>query len=229
MNKSLLIAIIATAPLVCAQMGRGGMGSSGSNSQSGSYMQMFSNGGGMVGAGMGFGMAGDFTVAPDGTMYIVRVTGTPAQSSSTGSWQYELLAISPVNGGTLWKLQLPGGRISQPVLSTTSDGLIFITVDDFFSMGIGRMAWTQPDANSAKLLMITHTASSASIASTITPGAGALSEPSIVADPAGGYLIAVIGYDLPAAAQFSTTPPTKTLYAYKPNGSLKFSVKLPAN
>jgi len=138
-----------------------------------------------------------------------------------------------VNGNILWKLQLPGGRISQPVLSTSGDGLIFITVDDSFgymNLGVGHMGWTQSsgNANDAKLLIISHTASSATIASTITPGSDALSEPFIVPDPAGGYLISVVGYDV-TASQSAIAPPVKTLYACKPSGSLKFSVKLPQN
>jgi len=63
------------------------MGPSGSNSQYQSYMQMFNGAGGMMGAGMGFGMTGDLTVGADGTIYMIRVTGAAQQSTTMPSWQ----------------------------------------------------------------------------------------------------------------------------------------------
>ena len=204
---------------------------------SGDFVQMFQNMGGtpLMGTGMGVGMTDDLAVSNDGTAYVIRSIATNSPSSS-GSWQYELTAISPVDGSTKWKLSLPGGRASSPVLA--SDGLLYITVDSYqmfyanFMAGGSMMSQDQVSANDGKLLVISATDRGATIVHSIQTTSDVLSIPRIVGDPSGGYLIYVLGYDMmswnamPSSGSAAFAPGEKTLYAYRPDGSLKFSVKL---
>ena len=233
MTFRFLICLLAVAPLGLAQrMGMGpGMGSA--NPDYG-YMRMFlGNGsGGMMGSGMGFGMTGDLTLGPDGTAYVMRALPSPSATTiPVAVWTYELDAVSPINGNILWRLPISGGRVSQPVLS--NDGLIFVTLDDYQlfqpSTFTGMWSFSSPQTqnSTAKLLAISHTANSASIASTTSIASDVLSAPILGVDPAGGYLIYVLGYDVMSAASSTTFfGAQKKLYAYKSSGALKFSVNL---
>jgi hypothetical protein len=223
---------------------RGWMGSGQGNptTPSGLYMQMFRNMGGtpMMGSGMGVGTTDDLTVAADGTAYVIRsiASAQPAAGATTStSWQFELDAISPVDGSTKWKLPISSGRVSSPVLA--SDGLIYLTVDNYqmfyanYNSGGSLMTPAQAQSNDGQVLVISASGGSASIMRTIQTSSDVLSAPKIVADPAGGYMIYVLGYDM--MSWTSTTAPNtstfapgeKTLYAYRSDGSSKFSVKLP--
>jgi hypothetical protein len=213
-------------------------GPAGTTSPSLPYMQMFQSMGGtaMMGSGMGVGMTDDLAVGPDGTAYVIRaIAATPpaGSTSSATSWQYELAAISPVDGSAAWKLPVSGGRVSRPVLA--SDGLIYLTVDNYqmfyanYLAGGSMMTPSQAQANDGQLLVISHTNSSASVMLTIQAQSDVLSVPRIVADPSGSYVIYVLGYDMMSWTSGSGTtfaPGEKMLYAYRPDGSLKFSVKL---
>ena len=214
-----------------------GFGSPGTD-PSGDFMQMFQNMGGtpMMGTGMGIGMTDDVAVSSDGTAYVIRSIATTSPAQSSTSWQFELTAISPVDGSTKWKLALPGGRVSRAVLA--ADGLIYITVDNYqmfyanFMAGGSMMSSDQASANDGKLLIISATNSGATILQSIQTTSDVLSIPRIVSDPSGGYLIYVLGYDMmswsamPSSGSSAFAPGEKTLYAYRQDGSLKFSVKL---
>lgn len=221
---------------------RNGMGPGQANptTPSGLYMQMFRNMGQtpMMGSGMSLGMTDDLTVAPDGTAYVIRSIA-PAQpaTSAASSWQFELDAISPVDGSAKWKLPISSGRVSSPVVA--SDGLIYLTVDNYqmfyanYNSGGSMMTPAQAQANDGQVLVISASGSSASILRTIPTSSDVLSAPKIVADSGGGYMIYVLGYDMMSWTSTTTSntstfaPGEKTLYAYRPDGSLKFSVKLP--
>ncbi len=204
-------------------------------------MRMFENMGAtpMMGSGMGVGMTDDLTLGPDGTAYIIRsiASAQPATGASPSySWQFEVDAISPVDGSTKWKLPISSGRVSNPVLA--SDGLIYLSVDNYqmfysnFSSGGTMMTAPQAQTKDGQILVISATDASASVMRTIQTSSNVLSAPKIVADPAGGYMVYVLGYDMmswtSATPSNSATfaPGDKTLYAYRPDGSLKFSVKL---
>jgi hypothetical protein len=218
-----------------------GFGLGTSTTPSGFYMQMFQGMGGtlMMGSGMGVGMTDDLAVAPDGTAYVIRsiASGQPASGGSASSyWQFELDAISPVDGSTKWKLPISSGRVSAPVVA--SDGLIYLSVDNYqmFYAGINSggsmMTQLQAQAKDGQVLVISASNGSASVMRTIQTSSDVLSAPRIVADPSGSYMIYVLGYDMLSWTTTSTTdvatfaPGQKTLYAYLPGGSLKFSVKL---
>ncbi len=207
----------------------------------GVYMRMFENMGAtpMMGSGMGVGMTDDLTLGPDGTAYVIRTVAS-AQPATVASplytWQFELDAISPIDGSTKWKLPISSGRVSNPVLA--SDGLIYLSVDNYqmfyanFYSGGTLMTAPQAQAKDGQVLVISATNASASVMRTIQTSSDVLSAPKIAVDPAGGYMVYVLGYDMmswtAAASSNSATfaPGDKTLYAYRSDGSLKFSVKL---
>ncbi len=236
MKLGFILAIMAGS-LAQAQM-RGGMGGSPSSNPNDNYMRMLLGygSGGMMGSGMGFGMTGDLAVGADGTAYAIRAIASSSSmmgSSSSQAWQYELDAISPANGSVLWRLQISGGRISQPVLTT--DGLILLTVDDYqmFQPNLLTGGWmmnsNQSQSTGGHLLVISHTATSAAVAVKIAIASDMLSAPLLAANPAGGYLIYVVGFDVTSmqtSSPSSISPPKKTLYAYTSGGALKFSVNL---
>lgn len=217
-----------------------GSGQGNPTTPSGLYMQMFRNMGGtpMMGSGMGLGMTDDMTVGPDGTAYVIRsIAAAPPASGTSSSWQFELDAISPLDGTVKWKLPISSGRVSSPVIA--SDGLIYLTVDNYqmfyanYNSGGSMMSPAQAQANDGQVLVISASGGSASIMRTIQTSSDVLSAPRIVAAPAGGYMVYVLGYDMmswtstPASATTTFAPGEKTLYAYRSDGSLKFSVKLP--
>jgi outer membrane protein assembly factor BamB len=157
-------------------------------------------------------------------------------TSPSYSWQFELTAISAVDGTAMWKLPIPGGRVSRPVLG--SDRLIYLTVDNYqmfydnFRSGGSMMTPDQAQVSDGQLLVISPTKGSAAIQRTIQASSDVLSAPRIAADGAGSYLICVLGYDMmswtstPGSPATTFAPGEKTLNAYRPDGSLKFSVKL---
>ena len=236
--RNLFAFLIASATIATAQMGPGPRDPT---TPAGLYMQMFQSMGGtpMMGSGMGVGMTEDLAVAADGTAYVIRsISQTQMMngSSTAPAWQFELAAISSVDGSVKWKLPIPGGRVSTPVLA--SDGLIYLAIDNYqmfyanFNSGGSMMTPSQAQTNDGQVLIISPNNTSASILRTIQTASDMLSVPRIVADPAGGYLIYVLGYDMmswtstPGSSTETFAPGEKTLYAYRPDGTLKFSVKL---
>lgn len=243
--KTLLLTLafsVASAPIAAAQMMGSGNGPSAVPNGSGPYMEMFQtmNAFGSMGSGMGVGMTEDLTVDTDGTAYVIRAVATTPSSGTSApatAWQYELAAVSPEDGTIEWKLTIPGGRVSHPRLA--GDGRIFLTVDNFqmfyanYLSGGMMMSQSQAQANDGQLVIVSHTASSASIDATIQTTSDVLSAPRIAADNAtGSYLVYVIGYDMMSWTQGAGSssgtfaPGNKVLYAYRPDGTLKFSVQL---
>lgn len=242
--KSLLAAVFAGSSIVLAQMSGGmpgngmGPGHNLPDTPSGQYMQMFQGMGGMpaMGSGMGVGMTDDLTIGTDGTIYVIRSIASAQSGGASASWQFELAALSPANGSISWKLAIPGSRVSRPVVA--SDGLIYLTVDNYpmfyanFASGGSMMTPEQAQANDGQLLVVTQSKGSASILRTIQIASDVLSAPRVVADSVGSYAVYVLGYDMmswtPGAGSGSSSfgPGEKTLYSYRPDGTLKFSIAL---
>ncbi len=233
---TLIAALLSTATITLAQMGPGP--STTPTTSASAFTQMFQAMAGVtaMGSGMGIGMTGDLVVGPDGPAYIGRPIAVTGQAAAAG-WQYELIAINPSDGKPKWKLSIPGGgRISIPVLAP--DGNIYLTVDNyqmFYAnlMGGGSMmTQSQAQANDGQLLIISQRASSATVAATVQTTSDVLSAPAIVADPSGGYLIYVVGYDMMSwssmfgSASTAFGPGEKKLYVLAPDGSLKYSLLL---
>lgn len=242
--------ILASFALPAQMMPGMGNGSNGMTlDPQGDYTQMFQSAAGMgaMGSGMGVGMTEDLALDADGTAYVVRaVASQPGTTGSqTSSWQYELAAISPADGSVKWKLRIPGGRLSHPTLAP--DGRIFLTVDNYqmfyanYRSGGQMMTGSDAAANDGQLLIITHTDSGASVQATIQTNSDVLAAPRIVAGPsASGYFVYVLGYDMMSwttstgsglrnvmpDGSASFAPGNKVLYAYQPDGTLKFSVQL---
>lgn len=234
---------VLSGAVVFAQMGGGMMGSgsqggmhgggqsNGNGQASGGMMGGGSMNGqnGMMGAGammgdggMGTGMMAGLTVGTDGTPYLVRRT-TPATAGQmmqqAAPVKNELIALDSQTGATKWKLELTGNHVSEPV--TAKDGQLFVTVSDppMWSQS-GQSAIAQ---STAKLLVISATGA---VLKTTEVGSGFISAP-VVAGDAPNYLVYVVGYELGASgAQGSMMGGDRTLYAFYPDGSLKFKVDL---
>ncbi len=246
MNKLglVLTGLMLGCPAIPAQMMPGG-GNPVPDVQD-AYMRMFQSAGNMgaMGSGMGVGMTEDLAVDSGGTAYVVRAVAAAQQNGMNGqnsNWQFELAAISPNDGSLQWKIRIPGGRVSHPRLA--ADGRIFVTVDSYqmfyanYVSGGQMMTGADASSNEGQLVVITHTDSSASIQAVIQTNSDVLSAPRLVAEPStGSYMIYVVGYDMmswtatPGKGMGSGTgafaPGNKVLYAYRPDGTLKFSVQL---
>ncbi len=176
----------------------------------------------MGGGGMGAGMMAGLTVGPDGTPYFVRRI-TPATAGQmmqqTVQVKNELVALDPLTGATKWKLEITGNHISEPVAA--KDGQLFLTVSD-------SPMWSQPGQgavaqSTAKLLVISATGT---VLKTTGVESSLISAP-VVAGDAPNYLVYVVGYAAGASASpGSMMQGDRTLYAFYPNGSLKFKVNL---
>ncbi|MRR38589.1 hypothetical protein EG829_28865 [bacterium] len=254
MNK-LIYSVLAAAlgsSLVFAQMMGGGAGNnatttpgsgmtSGSGTASGTYLDMFSTMGGMtgMGSGMGVGMTDDLAVDTDGTAYVIRAIQSvpiPGMGAPISVWQYELVAISPVDGGVKWRLPIPGGRISHPKLAKNNQ--IFLTVDNYqmfsanYKAGGSMMTGTDAQENDGQLVIVTHSDRVATILKTVQTTSDVLSAPRIVTDASGNYSVYVLGYDMMSWTQTSANtggsfvPGNKILLAFRPDGTLKFSTPL---
>jgi hypothetical protein len=204
-------------------------------------MDMFATMGGTagMGSGMGVGMTDDLAVDTDGTVYVVRAvqaTSGSGMNGSTSAWQFELAAISPVDGSVKWRLTIPGGRISHPRLA--KDGRIFLTVDNYqmftanYKAGGWMMGPADAQASDGQIVIVTHTDRSAAVLRTVQTTSDVLSAPRIVVDAAGNYLVYVIGYDMMSWSQMpgnggaAFVPGNKVLLAFAPDGQLRFSTQL---
>lgn len=249
MNKLSLRAFMLTvvlATVTFAQMG-GGMGNGTGNGMMGPGNSTPSGTTGMSqgmanGMGSAMGMSGAMgsremmdgpTVGTDGTVYVVRLASTSTSSqgmmsSPTGSSKYELVAISPVNGSTKWKLEITGTMVSEPVLG--KDGKIFLTASDFLMNGQGQFDGMMNSGSSttttgkSRLLIVTAYPTTATISSTITVDSDVLSAPR-TADDSGSYVVYATGFEMGNDSD-AIASGTKMLYAFTPSGQIRFSVKI---
>jgi hypothetical protein len=173
------------------------------------------------------------TVGPDGTVYVVRLASTSTSSqgmmSSNGSSKYELVAISPVNGSTKWKLEIAGTMVSEPVLG--KDGKIFLTASNFAMNGRSQAGGGATNSGTStnttgksRLLIVTALPTTAAISGTIAVDSDVLSAPTI-ADDSGSYAVYVTGFEM-GNDNDAIASGTKTLYAFTPSGQIKFSVRI---
>lgn len=244
-SRTSLLAL-ALATLASAQMG-GGMG----NGNGGGMMGPGNSGNpgttGMnpgQGMGSGMGMSGAMgsremmdgpTVGPDGTVYVVRFASTSTtdqgmMNPGTGTSQYELVALSPVNGLAKWKLAITGTMVSEPALG--KDGKIFMTASDFVMSGQGQSGggMMNPGTSTAstrksRLIIVTAYPTTASITGTIELDSNVLSAPKVT-EEAANYTVYVTGFEMGADDKDAVASGQKTLYAFTPAGGLKFSVKV---
>lgn len=233
-----ILTVLLMLPFVAlAQMG-GGSG--------GGLMRMAN---GVMGAG---GMMQDLGVGPDGTLYVVR----PVQMMSPGPGgnaiqQYavkqELVAINPADGVVKWRLELTAGHVSEPVFG--KDGRIFLALDDGPLMawqggrpsingagGGGMMNPGGPAAsrsNQSRFLVITVTATAATILANVAVDSDVLGSPKVVSTGSGAadYVVYVTGLEMPSVDRMSDDRDSipageKTLYAFLPDGKIKFKVAI---
>lgn len=243
-RTALLSVTIAT--FAFAQMGSGmgsnsgsgmmGPGNSGTPSGSGmTSVQGMGSGMGMIGAMGSREMMDGPTVGPDGTVYVVRLASTSTTNQGmmnpgTGTSQYELVALSPVNGSAKWKLAITGTMVSEPVLG--KDGKIFMTASDYVMNGqsqsgggVMNPGTSTTSSGKSRLIIVTAYPTTASISATITVDSDVLSAPR-TADDVSSYVIYVTGFEMGVDDKDSVASGQKTLYAFTPAGATKFSVKL---
>lgn len=241
LNKIRIASVLAVAPallstIAFAQMG-GGMASGGMHGSG-------QAGAGMMGAGMsmGEGMMNDLTVGADGTLYVVRPVQaqapmTPGNPSQQYAFKQELAAISPVDGTVRWKLELTGGHVSQPVVG--KDGRLFLGVDDGQMMSQSQQSGgmmnpgNSGQSTKSRFLAISATGTSATITATVQVDSDTLGEPQIVSTGVGptDYVVYVTGMEMPSRGsnvddRDSIPAGEKTLFAFLPDGRLKFKVKI---
>lgn len=189
---------------------------------------------GMMGQAMsGMGASGP-VFGPDGTAYVLRTNtgarmtmGTPSAAAGT-----DLVAINPADGSDRWKLHLSGYILSQPVFAP--DGTIFITDSEpgtMFDWTTGMwVARTRGDASQeSRLFVIATTPTSVRIAAQTVLDVDMISQPVLAPDGAGGYLVYVNTFDMGQPGSMMGTGGTgvdRYLYAFSPDGTIRFKVKL---
>jgi outer membrane protein assembly factor BamB len=232
---------LAATAIAAAQMGGGMMGFGNPGAPG--------NPGQGLGAGMGDAMLGAMnlgmggremmdgpTIGPDGTAYVLRAvssTSTTAANVTTAQWKYELMAVNVRDGAPRWKLELTAGMLSAPLLGR--DGRIFLTESDHRFGGdnaAGRMNLATAAATTkAKLLVITATQTSAPVAATTEVEANVLSGLTVASDEANSYVVYATGHDrgtvtAGTGGQITVTAGEKYLYAFNPDGRVRFRLKL---
>ena len=244
-SRAVLVALVS-ASLSFAQMG-GGMG----NGMGGGMMGPGSSGTagttGMnpgQGMGSGMGMSGAMgsremmdgpTVGPDGTAYVVRLASASTSnqgmmSPSSSAFKYELVAISVWDGSAKWKLEITGTMVSEPTLA--KDGKIFMTASDFVmsnqsQSGGGMMnPGSSTTSRKSRLIIVTTDLVSARISNTVEVDSDVLSAPRTATDETGNYVIFVTGFEMGADDKDAIASGQKNLYAFTPDGRIKFSVKI---
>jgi hypothetical protein len=198
--------------------------------------------GAMMSGGMGSGMMNDLTVGSDGTVFVVRpvrlqAPSTPANPSPQYAYRQEMAAINPADGTVRWRLELTGGRVSQPVLGR--DGKLFLAIDDSQMMSQGQQAGgmmnsgASAQSNKSRLIIVTAGPTSATISATVQLDSDVVGEPQVVNTGVGAadYVIYLTGMELAEMGRNvddrdSIPAGEKTLYALLPNGAVKFKVKI---
>jgi hypothetical protein len=119
------------------------------------------------------------------------------------------------------------------------DGRLFLGVDDGQMMPQGQQGGgmmnpgNSAQSNRSRFLVISATATSATIARTVEVDSDILGEPQVVSTGVGpsDYVIYVSGMEMPNRGsnvddRDSIPAGEKTLYAFLPDGNLKFKVKI---
>jgi outer membrane protein assembly factor BamB len=204
----------------------------------------FAQMGGGMGIGSGMGMNGAMgsremmdgpTVGPDGTAYVVHlasrsVSNPRMMSPSTNTSKYELVAISVRDGSVKWKLEIMGTMLSEPTLA--KDGKIFLTASDFVMNGLNRAGRgmmnpaSSATSGRSRLIIVPTDVVPARISKTVGVDSDVLSAPRIATDETGNYVVYVTGFEMGADLQDAIASGQKTLYAFTPDGSIKFTVKI---
>ncbi len=196
--------------------------------------------GGMAGMGsMGAPMSAMRTpvIGPDGTAYVLRSAPTPANQSSFPPAGKELAAVDPSTGGVRWTVPIDGWMVSRPAVA--GDGRIFLTASGtpmaYGSTQWGGMMWgpmmggnyTPGAASPSTLFIVGDGGTSATLIARVELDARALSEPQLAPDPDGGYLVYVTGFNMGWNGYNAASAPAGAfLYAFHPDGQLKFKVAL---
>lgn len=235
-NRSLAV-LFLSASIAVAQMG-GGMGDGSMHNQgSGSGMGSGRDMGMSGGMGMGSGMMNELAVGPDGTAYVVRRNG-PAQTGGmmqpgNTSSKTELVALDVRNGSEKWKLEIDAEMVSEPAFG--KDGRMFLTAADVqgqTAQGGGMMSpGTNAVARKARLLVIVPAGTSASVTGKTDVDSDVLSAPRIATDETGNYVVYATGFEMPgmggnANDNDTTASGQRDLYAFTPDGRVKFKVKI---
>ncbi len=239
-----LVLILGVAAL--AQMGGGMMGPNNPGNPMGPGQNNGMHQGQGMGQGMGsavmnamnMGMGGREmmdgpAVGPDGTAYVVRaIPQTSTSSNQPNQLRQELMAVNARDGSARWRLEITGGMVSDP--ARAKDGRIFLTVSEF-SMETqtgGGMMNPGSGAGKARLLVIASDPFSARIATTIDVESDVMSTPRVAADETGNYVVYVTGFERGArngsnsGDNDSMAAGEKYLYAFNPDGRLRFRLKL---
>lgn len=243
--RATLLALVLTT-LAFAQMGGGmGNGSGGPGAPSTPGQNNGMHQGQTAGSGMGnalmsamnMGMGGREmmdgpTIGADGTAYVIRSLAQAAVGTTTqGQPRHELVAVNMRDGSARWKLEITGGMISEPALA--KDGKLFLTVADFpvaTQTGGGMMnPRGSAGTGKAKLLVISVAQASARIDATVEVESDILSTPRVAVDDS-GYVVYVTGFERGAmnngTDNDSIAAGEKHLYAFNPDGSRRFRLKL---
>jgi outer membrane protein assembly factor BamB len=167
------------------------------------------------------------TIGADGTAYVVRsIAQTTATTTTQTQLRHELVAINVRDGSARWKLEITGGMISEPALA--KDDFPTATQTGGGMMNPGNAAGT----GKAKLLVISSDPGSARITSTIEVESDVLSTPRVAVDETGSYVVYVTGFERGSMGYSSgndndtIAAGEKHLYAFNPDGRLRFRLKL---
>ncbi len=244
-RAALLVLVLTT--LVFAQVG-GGMGNGNGGGMMGPDNPGTPGTTGMnpgQGMGSGMGMSGAMgsremmdgpTIGPDGTAYVVRLASTAdtnqgMMSPSSSASKYELVAINVRDGSAKWKVEITGTMVSEPVLA--KDGKIFMTASDFAMNGQSQSGGGMMNPGSSttsrksRLLIVTADQVSARITSTVEVDSDVLSAPRTATDETGNnYVVYVTGFEMGADDKDAIGSGQKNLFAFTPDGRIKFSVKI---
>lgn len=193
---------------------------------------------GVTGMGAGMNGMGMMALGPDGTIYVLRrVPQTTSGSMMPDSTTYksQLIALNGQDGSTRWTLDVPGLMMSRPALAP--DGRIFLVSGSiaFDHQGIqGGMMGSQGNSSlsTAKLIVVTSDQSSAQIAAQVDVDSHLMANPQFGQNADGSYTVYMTGFTVSPATQqqgmgmSSMADGELDLYAFQPDGTLKYKTKL---
>ena len=220
-------------PALCAVQLIFAQGMPGTPSQPGTMMMP-----GVTGMALGMNGMGMMTMGADGTFYIVRRLPQTTGGSTTPdptTYKSQMVAVNSQDGSTKWTLEIPGVMMSKPALAP--DGRLFLTSGSiaFDHQGIqGGMMGSQSNSNlsTGKLMVVTADGSSAQIAAQIDVDSHLMATPEFGQNADGSYTVYMTGFTISQATQqqgmggSSMADGELDLYAFQPDGTLKYKTKL---